>query len=171
MIWLLIIKLCNIFRILFLLMVITSQTIYLLFFFFNLFHLFYFWLCWVFVAACRISLVVASGGHSSLQCMGPSLWWLLLLQRTGSRRVSLSSRGTWAQQLWLMGLVAPRHVGSSQTRARTRVPCIGRRTPNHCVTREAPIYILNLFLLKGILQFIMLYLKIFCLVVPLRKAL
>ena len=31
-----------------------------------------------------------------------------------------------AQQLWLTGLVAPWHVGSSQTRARTRVPCIGR---------------------------------------------
>ena len=33
---------------------------------------------------------------------------------------------TQAQQLWLTGLVAPRHVGSSQTRARTRVPCIGQ---------------------------------------------
>ncbi|KAJ8797451.1 hypothetical protein J1605_001758 [Eschrichtius robustus] len=33
-----------------------------------------------------------------------------------------------AQQLWLTGPVAPRHVGSSQTRARTRVPCIGRQT-------------------------------------------
>ena len=43
-----------------------------------------------------------------------------------------------AQQLWLMGLVAPRHVGSSQTRARTRVPCIGRQIRNHCATREAP---------------------------------
>ena len=43
-----------------------------------------------------------------------------------------------AQQLWLTGLVAPRHVGSSQTRARTRVPCIGRQTLNHCATREAP---------------------------------
>ena len=42
-----------------------------------------------------------------------------------------------AQQLWLTGLAAPRHVGSSQTRARTRVPCIGRQTPNHCTTREA----------------------------------
>ena len=36
-----------------------------------------------------------------------------------------------AQQLWLTGPVAPRHVGSSQTRARTRVPCIGRRILNH----------------------------------------
>ena len=42
------------------------------------------------------------------------------------------------QQLWRTGLVAPRHVGSSQTRARTRVPCIGRQIPNHCATREAP---------------------------------
>ena len=42
-----------------------------------------------------------------------------------------------AQQLWLTGLVVPRHVGSSQTRARTRVPCIGRQILNHCTTREA----------------------------------
>ena len=44
-----------------------------------------------------------------------------------------------AQQLWLTGLVALWHVGSSQTRARTRVPCIGRQILNHCATREAPI--------------------------------
>ena len=43
-----------------------------------------------------------------------------------------------AQQLWLTGPVAPRHVGSSQTRARTRVPCISRQILNHCATREAP---------------------------------
>ena len=40
--------------------------------------------------------------------------------------------------MWLTGPVAPRHVGSSQTRARTRVPCTGRQTLNHCATREAP---------------------------------
>ena len=40
--------------------------------------------------------------------------------------------------MWLMGPVAPRHVGSSQTRTRTRVPCIGRQILNHCATREAP---------------------------------
>ena len=49
-----------------------------------------------------------------------------------------------AQQLWLMGPAAPRHVGSSQTRAWTRVPCIGRQIPNHCTTREAPITCFNL---------------------------
>ena len=43
-----------------------------------------------------------------------------------------------AQQLWLTGLVTPRHVGSSQTRARTRVPRIGSQILNHCTTREAP---------------------------------
>ena len=37
-----------------------------------------------------------------------------------------------------MGLVAPQHVGSSRTRARTRVPCIGRRILKHCTAREAP---------------------------------
>ena len=42
-----------------------------------------------------------------------------------------------AQQLWLTGLVTSRHVGSSQTRARTCVPCIGRQILNHCATREA----------------------------------
>ena len=45
-----------------------------------------------------------------------------------------------AQQLWLTGPVAPRHVGSSQTRAQTRVPCISRQILNHCTTREALKY-------------------------------
>ena len=43
------------------------------------------------------------------------------------------------QQLWLTGPVAPWHVGSSQTRARTCVPCISRQILNHCATREAPL--------------------------------
>ena len=38
--------------------------------------------------------------------------------------------------LWRTGLVALRHVGSSRTRARTRVPCVGRQILNHCTTRE-----------------------------------
>ena len=36
-----------------------------------------------------------------------------------------------------MDPAAPRHVASSQTRTRTRVPCIGRQTLNHCATRGA----------------------------------
>ena len=42
------------------------------------------------------SLVVASGGCSSLQCTGFSLRWLLLLWSTGSRHVAFSSCGSWA---------------------------------------------------------------------------
>ena len=59
-----------------------------------LFFLNYFWLRWVFVAARGLSLVVASGGYSLLPCTGFSLWWLLLLQSTGSRCVGFSSCGT-----------------------------------------------------------------------------
>ena len=58
------------------------------FFYINLFILFiYFCLRWVFVAVRGFSLVVVSGGYSSLQCMGFSLRWLLLLWSTGSRHV------------------------------------------------------------------------------------
>ena len=46
----------------------------------------YFWLCWVFVSVRGLSLVAASGGHSSSQCAGFSLSWPLLLRSTGSRR-------------------------------------------------------------------------------------
>ena len=56
----------------------------------------YFWLRWVFVAARGLSLVAVSGGYSSLRCAGFSLWWLLLLQSTGSRHVGFSSCGSWA---------------------------------------------------------------------------
>ena len=100
------------------------------------------------------SLVVASGGYSLLWCVGFSLQWLLLLRSTVSRSTGFSSCGTRAQQLWLVGsraqaqqlwctgLVAPRHVGSSWARARTCVPCIGRRILNHCATREVLIVVL-----------------------------
>ena len=85
----------------------------------------------------QFSLVAASRGYSSLWCTSFSLRWLLLLWSTGSRCAGFSSCGTWAQQLWCMGLVAPRHVGSSRIRARTHVPCISRRILNYCATREA----------------------------------
>ena len=50
------------------------------------------------------------------------------------------------QQLWCTGLVAPRHVGSSRTRAQTRIPCIGRQILNHCTTREVAIQAFYYFL-------------------------
>ena len=58
--------------------------------------------------------------------------------RRGPSRCGAQAPDAQAQQLWLTGPAAPRHVGSSRTGTRTRVPCIGRWTPNHCATREAP---------------------------------
>ena len=55
------------------------------FYLFLFIYLFYFWLCWVFVSVRGLSLVVASGGHSSSRCAGLSLSWPLLLRSTGSR--------------------------------------------------------------------------------------
>ena len=46
----------------------------------------YFWLCWVFVSLRGLSLVVASGGHSSSRCTGLLLLRPLFLWSTGSRR-------------------------------------------------------------------------------------
>ena len=46
----------------------------------------YLWLCWVFISVRGLSLVVASGGHSSSRCAGLSLSRPLLLRSTGSRR-------------------------------------------------------------------------------------
>ena len=78
--------------------IIATLTNMFYFFFINLFiYLFYFCLCWVFIAARRLSLVVASGGYSSLRCASFSLWWLLLLWSTGSRHVGFSSCVSRAQ--------------------------------------------------------------------------
>ena len=58
----------------------------------------------------------------------------------GPPRCGAQAPDAQAQQLWLTGPAAPWHVGSSQTRARTRVPCISRQTLNHCTTREAQFF-------------------------------
>ena len=53
----------------------------------------YFWLHWVFIAARRVSLVVASGGYSSLQSAGFSLRWLLRARALGTRASVVVARG------------------------------------------------------------------------------
>ena len=100
-----------------------SDLPYVLFWFFKIIYVFIYGS--VFVSVRGLSLVAASGGHSSSRCAGLSC-------------CRAQTPDTQAQQLWLSGPAAPRHVGSSQTRARTRVPCIGRQILNHCATREAP---------------------------------
>ena len=86
----------------------------------------YFWLCWVFVVVRGLLIAVAFlvVEHGLQVCGLQQLW------HAGSR--------AQAQQLWRIGLVAPWHVGSSWTRDRTHVPCIGRRILSHCATREVP---------------------------------
>ena len=89
------------------------------------------------------SLVAVSGGYSSLGFLGySSLWWLLLLQSTGSRHTGfrscrpkalgrgLSSCGAWAQlphSMWNL---------SGQARDRTHVSCIESRILIHWTTRK-----------------------------------
>ena len=106
------------------------------FFKINFIYLFiYLWLHWVFVAVHGLLIAVASlVAEHGLQARGLRQLWL-----AGSR--------AQARQLWHTGFVAPQHVGSSRTRARTRVPCIGRRILNHCTTREVPNY--NLIRLRN----------------------
>ena len=55
------------------------------FFFLSICLFIYLWLCWVFISVRGLSLVVASGGHSSSRCAGLSLSLPLLLRSTGSR--------------------------------------------------------------------------------------
>ena len=54
--------------------------------FFKFYLFIYLWLCWVFVSVRGLSLVAASGDHSSSWCTGLSLSQALLLWSTGSRR-------------------------------------------------------------------------------------
>ena len=64
-----------------------SLKYFFIFIFLNGIYLFiYLWLCWVFISVRRLSLVAASGSHSSSWCAGLSLSRPLLLRSTGSRR-------------------------------------------------------------------------------------
>ena len=64
----------------------SGEAFFLFFFFFNFWvYLFNLWLCWVFVSVRGLSLVAASGGHSSSRCAGLSLSQPLLLRSTSSR--------------------------------------------------------------------------------------
>ena len=125
----------------------------------------YFWLHWVFVAVRKlfsscgerglrfivvhrlliaVASLVAEHDFSCCRAWPPGARASVVVAR------GLSSCGLQAQQFWRTGLVAPRHVGSSWTRARTRVSCTGRQILNHCATREALflffIYFLNIYL-------------------------
>ena len=78
---------------------------------------FFFWLFLVFVAMCKLSLVVVSAGLPSIEA-------LKLLTVVAS--LVAAALGARPQQSWYTRLVAPRPVGFSWTRDQTHVPCIGR---------------------------------------------
>ena len=59
---------------------------FIVIFYFLIYFYIYFWLCWVFISVRGLSLVAASGGHSSSRCVGLSLSRPLLLWSTSSRR-------------------------------------------------------------------------------------
>ena len=103
-----------------------------------------------FIFGCVVSLVPCTGFlqlwrvGATLHCSAQASHWVASLvaehglQVCGLQQLWLVGSRAQAQQLWHTGSVAPQHVGSSQTRAQTSVPCIGRQIPNHCTTREAP---------------------------------
>ena len=92
--------------------------------FFNKIFFIYFRLHWVFIATSRLFLFAVSRDHSlQLQCVGFSLWWLLLMQNKGSGHTGFSScdtqtqlpRGTWNLPRPGIKPVSPALAGGSLT--------------------------------------------------------
>ena len=110
----------------------SAAYVYYIFLFFLILFI-YFWLCWVFVSVRAFS---SCGKRGATPHRGARASHYRGLSCCGAQAPDAQ-----AQKLWLSVLVAPRHVGSSQTRARTCVPCISRQILNHCATREALLYI------------------------------
>ena len=103
----------------------------------TLFIYLFFWLCWVF-GSCEGFLQLRQVGATLHRGVGTALHrGARAFHYRGPSHCGAQAPDAQAQQLWLTGPAAPRHVGSSKTRARTRVPCISRQTLNHCATREA----------------------------------
>ena len=84
-------------------------------------------------------------GLLSICGVGCSLRWLPLLWSMGFR--------AQAQRLRHTGFVIPWHVGSSQTRDQTHVPCVDRWIPMHCATRK----VLCLFIIYFIFPFLLIF--------------
>ena len=92
------------------------------------FRFIYFWLHWIFAAVSGLSLVVASGGYSLLQCSGLLIVVASLVRKHG---------------LWNAGSVVVAHrLSCSVARGifleqrLNLCSCIGRRILNYWTTRE-----------------------------------
>ena len=108
------------------------------FFFFKVFIYFILLALRVFVAVCGLSLVVASGGYSSLWSMGSSLWWHLLAWSTGSRHASFSSCSSLDSREQAQGLNCSTACEIFPDQGLNPVSCIAKWILNHWITREAP---------------------------------
>ena len=75
---------------------------YILFIYVCMYVCMYVWLCWVFVSVRGLSLVVASGGHSSSRCASLSLSQPLVAEhRLQTRRLSnCGSRAELLRGMW-----------------------------------------------------------------------
>ena len=88
---------------------------------------------WAFLSCCEQALLSSCGVQAS-HC---SSFSFCRARTLGYERFGHCS--TQAKESCCTGLSALRHVGSSQTRDRTYVPCIGRWILIHCFTREVPV--------------------------------
>ena len=75
-------------------------------------------------------------GFSCCRARALGVWASVVVAQ--AQQLWLAGSRAQAQQLWRTGLVAPRPVGSSWTRDRICVHCIGTWILNYCATREVP---------------------------------
>ena len=96
-------------------------------------YLFIFWLHWVFVAACGLSLVVASGGYSLVTGHGLLIAVASLVAEHGLSVLWLNTCGPW---VLVHGLSCSTECGIFQDQGSN--PCPLRRKANsyHWATRE-----------------------------------
>ena len=113
---------------------------FILFFVFIYLFIFYFWLCWVFISVRGLSLVAASGGHSSSRCAGLSLSRPLPLRSTGSRRAG--------SVVVAHGLSCSAACGIFPDQGSNPCPLHWQADSQHCATREALHYIFEGKLIK-----------------------
>ena len=104
--------------------------LFIIYLFIYLFIYIYLWLCWVFVSVRGLSLVAASGGHSSSRCTGLSLSRPLLLRSTGSRRAG--------SVIVAHGPSRSAACGIFPDQGSNPCPLHWQAFLNHCATREAP---------------------------------
>ena len=86
----------------------------------------------LFVYPCKMFIILMCGFFVFvfvLRYAGFSLLWPLPLRSTGSRRAGSAAMAHGPSPAAACGIFPDR--------ARTRIPCIGRWTLNHCATREA----------------------------------